>query len=57
MYDYNDIKTVHLEITEKCNAACPMCARNINGGEDNPWLQNAELSLNDIVTIFPDTFI
>ena len=57
MYDYNDIRTVHLEITEKCNAACPMCARNINGGEDNPWLQNAELSLNDIITIFPDKFI
>ena len=57
MYDYTDIRTVHLEITEKCNAACPMCARNINGGEDNPWLQNAELSLNDIVTIFPDQFI
>ena len=57
MYDYEDIRTVHLEITEKCNAACPMCARNINGGEDNPWLQNAELSLNDIITIFPDTFI
>jgi MoaA/NifB/PqqE/SkfB family radical SAM enzyme len=43
MYDYTDIRTVHLEITEKCNAACPMCARNINGGEDNPWLQNSEL--------------
>ncbi len=57
MYDYADIKTVHLEITEKCNAACPMCARNINGGEDNPWLQNAELSLNDIITIFPTEFI
>jgi MoaA/NifB/PqqE/SkfB family radical SAM enzyme len=57
MYSYNEIKTVHLEITEKCNAACPMCARNINGGEDNPWLQNAELSLTDIYTIFPDDFI
>ena len=57
MYDYPDIRTVHLEITEKCNAACPMCARNINGGEDNPWLQNSELSLTDIITIFPDQFI
>lgn len=57
MYDYTDIRTIHLEITERCNAACPMCARNINGGEDNPWLQNAELSLNDIITIFPDKFI
>ena len=57
MYSYNEIKTVHLEITEKCNAACPMCARNINGGEENPWLHNAELSLSDIHTIFPDAFI
>jgi len=57
MYLYPDIRTVHLEITEKCNAACPMCARNINGGEDNPWLKNAELSLSDIQTIFPDDFI
>ncbi len=29
IYRYNEIKTVHLEITERCNASCPMCARNI----------------------------
>ncbi len=57
MYKYNDIKTVHLEITEKCNASCPMCARNINGGEDNPHLQNNELTLQDCKTIFTPEFI
>jgi len=57
MYHYKDIKSVHLEITERCNAACPMCARNINGGEINPWLKDNELSLDDIKQIFPDDFI
>lgn len=57
MYNYKDIKTVHLEITERCNASCPMCARNINGGEDNPHLQNHELTLEDCKTIFTPDFI
>ena len=57
LYRYTDIKTVHLEVTDKCNAACPMCARNINGGEDNPQLPNVELSLEDVKTMFPVDFI
>jgi MoaA/NifB/PqqE/SkfB family radical SAM enzyme len=57
MYRYNEIKTVHLEITENCNASCPMCARNINGGEDNPHLKGNELSLADCKTIFTPEFI
>ena len=24
-------KIIHFEPTSKCNAACPMCARNVNG--------------------------
>ena len=57
MYKSDEIKSVHLEITEACNAACPMCARNINGGEENPHLTNAELSLDDCKIIFSPTFI
>lgn len=57
MYSYDEIKTVHLEITDKCNAACPMCARNINGGEDNPQLPHTELSLDDIKKIFNPEFV
>lgn len=34
-----------------------MCARNINGGEQNPWIHDAELSLEDIKKIFPNDFI
>lgn len=57
IYQYNEIKTVHLEVTDSCNAACPMCARNINGGEDNPQLPNTELFLEDIKKIFSVDFI
>ena len=57
MYNYNEIKAVHLEITDNCNAACPMCARNINGGQDNPQLPGKELSIDDIKKIFEPNFI
>ena len=52
MYRYEDIKEVHLEITQKCQAACPMCDRNMNGGDDNPHITNAELSLEDAKKMF-----
>ena len=57
MYQYKDIKTLHLEVTDKCNAACPMCARNINGGEDNPQLPNVELSRADVEVMFSIDFV
>jgi hypothetical protein len=57
MYKANEITTVHLEVTERCNASCPQCARNINGGEVNPQLHDAELSLDDVRTILKPEFI
>ena len=57
MYRYEDIKEVHLEVTQRCQAACPMCDRNMNGGADNPHITNAELSYKDCVNIFKPAFI
>lgn len=57
MYNYTDIKKVHLEITQRCQAACPMCDRNENGGHDNRHINNSELSLDDCKTIFTPEFI
>lgn len=57
MYNYDEIRTVHLEITQRCQAACPMCDRNENGGRDNVHMTNAELSLSDCQTIFEPEFI
>lgn len=57
MYRYEQVKTIHLEITSKCNARCPMCARTVSGGKNNPFLPLVELSLGDIQSIFPIDFI
>lgn len=57
MYKYHDIKVVHLEITDKCNASCLQCLRNINGGKVNPHLSLTELFLEDIKSMFNKKFI
>jgi len=57
MYQYSQIKTIHLEVTTKCNASCAMCGRNICGGAVNPNLPLTELSLEDIKQILPKNFI
>ena len=57
MYNYNEIEMVHLEVTQRCQAACPMCDRNENGGPDNRHIDNSELSLEDCKKIFPPSFI
>lgn len=55
MYKLEDIRTIHLEPTERCNLSCLMCDRNINGGKVNPYLKNRELTLNIIgQSITPD---
>ena len=30
MFDYNNTKTLHLETSSVCNAACPMCPRELD---------------------------
>lgn len=57
IYDYYDIKSVHLEVTSKCNASCPMCARNVLGGKTNPQLPLSELTLDDCKKMFPVDFV
>jgi MoaA/NifB/PqqE/SkfB family radical SAM enzyme len=57
MYKLEDIKVVHLEVTQKCQAACPMCDRNKKGGDINPHINLSELSLTDCQMIFNKEFI
>ena len=57
MYNYKDIKTIHLEVTQNCQASCPMCDRNMNGKGINPHINLDELSLEDCKKIFLPEFI
>jgi len=57
MYNFNDIRDVHLELTSKCQAKCPMCPRRINGGILNPLIELEEISLNQFKEWFPVHFL
>jgi len=57
MYNYEDIKTIHLEVTQNCQASCPMCDRNMNGEGINPHINLDELYYEDCVKIFDASFI
>lgn len=57
MYNYNEIKSIHLEVTSKCQARCPMCPRRINGGPLNPGVKLDEITLEDFVTWFDAAFV
>ena len=57
MYRYEDIRVIHLENTQKCQASCPMCDRNQNGGALNPHIDLSELTLDDCKRIFEPDFI
>lgn len=57
MYDLNQIKEIHLEVTTKCQARCPMCPRRINGGMQNPLFALTEIDLNTFKIWFDETLI
>jgi pyruvate-formate lyase-activating enzyme len=57
MTAFRDPLTLHLEMTTRCNASCPLCARTIHGGRANPNLKPAELKLHDIKTALPPQFL
>jgi hypothetical protein len=51
MYTVKDVHILHLEVTTRCNAACPQCPRNYESGAPNEQLPSAELTIRDIETI------
>jgi len=52
MFNFQDLKTVHLEISTRCQASCPMCPRNYHGGLENPNLKIADWTYADFIRIF-----
>lgn len=53
MYPIEAIRQVHLELTDRCNAACPQCLRSKYGGLVNPRLPLTALTFDDIQCILP----
>lgn len=47
MFKFNELSQIHLEITNNCQASCPMCNRNINGGLENPLIKVRSWTLDE----------
>jgi MoaA/NifB/PqqE/SkfB family radical SAM enzyme len=52
----SEVKIIHLEMTERCNAACPMCGRVALNGLGKPYL-TAEITLPDLRQWLPPDLI
>ena len=57
MYKLEDIREIHLELTSKCQASCPMCPRRISGGVLNPFITLEEITLETFKSYFTKSFI
>lgn len=54
MFSFTQLKQIHLEITNRCQASCPMCSRNFHGGLQNPLIKNNDWTLEDFKTIMTE---
>jgi len=51
MFKFNELHQIHLEITNNCQASCPMCNRNINGGLENPLIKIRNWTFEDFKSV------
>ena len=52
MFNFLELKQVHVELTSMCQASCPMCARNHHGGLPNKNLPIGEITFDQFKIIF-----
>ena len=57
MLTLQDIRRVHVELTTRCNARCPMCMRNYRGSDYNGGYPLTELTLQDFKHILNPTIL
>lgn len=48
----DQIRHLHIELSSKCQAACPLCMRNLYGYYERPDYPKVDLTLTQIKTIF-----
>lgn len=57
MLEYKNIRRVHLEISTRCNAACPECPRNFRGVDIVDTYPICDMSLEQAQKIFTVSFL
>ena len=57
-FNYNELKQLHIELTNACNAACPMCARfHVNSPLTRPDLVIEQITIDKFKKYFPPEVI
>jgi MoaA/NifB/PqqE/SkfB family radical SAM enzyme len=57
MLKYHEIRKVHLEISTRCNAACPLCPRNLHGVEIIDDFPLCDMTVVQVQQIFSVAFL
>tara|TARA_R110000822_G_scaffold76953_2_gene184916 strand:- start:654 stop:1688 length:1035 start_codon:yes stop_codon:yes gene_type:complete len=57
MIDYSSIRSVHLEISTRCNASCPLCPRNLAGYDTDLGYPVHDMRLEEAQKIFSPQFL
>lgn len=57
MITFESIIGVHLEISTRCNASCPLCPRNLSGYDTDLGYPIHDMSLAEAKTIFDPLFL
>lgn len=57
MLKYENIRSLHLEISTRCNAACPECPRNFHGADVEQYYPVCDLHLDDAKKILDEHFV
>lgn len=57
MFKFNELKSIHVEITTRCQASCPMCSRNYRGAQDNPNLVIADWDTQEFAHMIPPSVL
>ena len=57
MLTLDQIQQIHVELTTRCNARCPMCLRNFRGSDYNSGYPLTELTLDQFQKIFTPNII
>lgn len=52
-----NITDMHIELTDKCQASCPMCARNYSGGVERPFVGQHDITLEQFESWFSPEFL
>jgi MoaA/NifB/PqqE/SkfB family radical SAM enzyme len=52
-----NVTDIHIELTDKCQASCPMCARNYLGGKERPFVGKNEITLEKFKEWFTPEFL